>query len=439
MKFTFTLLLTTNLFTIGFGQALVSKRDLIDKAKSELQPAIDSFGNCIVRSDAKDCIAKLISNATDEYRKYLIGGALYNIDTAQSFRLHKEAYTADPKEQHFILEYAIELHRKRQYAEAAKLYESYSGKVKDDIRIYVWLADCYINTGETNKSMENWKKANHSENHTSIDFAIHVIYGKTDQIARRNDYKTDIAQGKLTSFYPLISLDLNWEFDWWNSGVQKFFLAKDIELAKEKSGTNTNDLKTLNTYVAIKQLEKEEPKSEEIKKLLSENNLILDNKPLPSSGSVTSDLLRICFMKGLLDENGFYQSRGQELLKLAKETKDCEILNLYAYLQATATGTVKPETDLLGWKEFKDERFAISYFMGKADKNRYDDKELAQALIDFPNSAMLYWVKTNCAKIEGKEIQPHLIELIKREFKTLGSDGSRFSNRLNSYYSYLSR
>jgi hypothetical protein len=96
-----------------------------------------------------------------------------------------------------------------------------------------------------------------------------------------------------------------------------------------------------------------------------------------------------------------------------------------------------PETNLLGWKEFKDERFAISYFMGKADKNRFDDKELSQALIDFPNSALLYWVKTNCAKIEGKDIKPHLIELIKREFKTLSSDQNRFSYRLNSYYNLL--
>lgn len=142
-------------------------------------------------------------------------------------------------------------------------------------------------------------------------------------------------------------------------------------------------------------------------------------------------------MTGLLDESSFYQSRGQELFNLAKETKDCEVLNIYAYLQASATGKVMPETDLLGWKEFKDERFAISYFMGKAEKNRYDDKELTQALIDFPNSALLYWVKTNCAKIEGKDIKPHLVELIKREFKTLSSDQSRFSDRLNSYYNFL--
>jgi hypothetical protein len=437
MKFTFVLLLITSLYTMGFGQAPVSKRELIDKAKNELEPAIDSFENGIVRSDVGACIEKLISNATDEYKKYLIGGSLYNVDTVQSCRLHKEAYFADPKEQNFILEYAIELHRKRQYAEAAKLYEAYSDKVKDDIRIYVWLADCYINTGETNKSIENWKKANHSANHTSIDFAIHTIYGKPDQIALRNNYKTDLSKGKLTSFYPLIFLDTNWEFDWWNSGVQKLFLANDLELAREKLGPNTNDLKNLKTYIAIKQLEKEENKSEEIKKLLLENNLLLDNKPLPSFGHITSDLLRICFINGLLDESSFYQFRGQELFNLAKETKDCEVLNIYAYLQASATGKVMPETDLLGWKEFKDERFAISYFMGKAEKNRYDDKELTEALTDFPNSPLLYWVKTNCAKIEGKEIKPHLIELIKREFKTLSSDQSRFSDRLNLYYNFL--
>lgn len=438
MKYTFALLLATHLFTIGCGQTLVSKREMIDKAKSELQPVTDSFGTCIVGSDAGACIEKLISNATDEYKKYLIGGALYNIDTVQSYRLHKEAWLANRQEQNFILEYAIESHRKGQFAEAAKLYESYSNKVKDDIRTYVWLADCYINTGEINKSIENWGKANHAENHTSIDNAIHVIYGKTNQIAHRNDYRKDITQGKLTSFFPLIFLDINWEFDWWNSGVQQIFLANDMEQASEKLVAESNDLKLLKTYVAIKQLEKENFKSEEIKKLLIENKLILNNNPLPSFGRMTSDILRICIIQGLVDESSFYQSRGEELLKQAKETKDAEVLNLYAYLQATVTGKVTPETDLLGWKEFKDERFAISYFMGKADKNRYDDKELGQALIDFPNSAVLYWVKTNCAKIEGKDIKPHLIELIKREFKTLSTDQSHFSYRLNSYYGLLS-
>lgn len=440
MKSIFVLLLTTTLFGTcsGQSQTLVSNRDLIDKAKADLQTAITNFSSCIVNSDTKICIDSLTSNATNEYKKYLIGGMLYEIDTFQSFKLHKEAYLAIPQEQNFILEYAIELHRKRQYAEAAKLYEAYSAKENDDIRIYVWLSDCYINIGETNKSIENWQKANHSKNHTSIDFAIHTIYGKANQIDNRNNYKREIAQGKSLSFYPLIFLDENWEFDWWNSGAQEYFLVNDIELAKTKLDAKSNDLKILEAYIAIKKLEKETNKADAIKKILSDNNLILDNRPIPQFGSMASDLLRICFINGLLKEKSFYQLRGQELLNLAKKTNDKEVLNIFAYLQATVDGKVKPETDLLGWKEFKDERFAISYFIGKADKNKYGDKELEEALTDFPNSAKLYWVKTNCAKIESKELKPHLIELIKREFKTLGSDESHFSDQLNSYFGYLS-
>jgi hypothetical protein len=125
------------------------------------------------------------------------------------------------------------------------------------------------------------------------------------------------------------------------------------------------------------------------------------------------------------------------LLKLAEKTKDKETLNIYAYLQGSVNGKVDASIDKLGWTEFKDERFAISYFIGKADKNRYDDKELAQALLDFPNSSKLYWVKTNCAKIENKPLRPHLIELIKREFKTLGSDENHYSYPLKSFFGYL--
>ena len=347
MKSIFALLFTTVLFTtcLGQTQTLVPNRDLIDKAKGNLQTAMTTFSSCIVKSDTKNCIDNLVSNATTEYKKYLVGGMLYEIDTLQSFKLHREAYLANPQDENFVLEYAIELHRKRHYTEAAKLYETYSAKEKNDVRIYVLLSDCYINIGETGKAIENWQKANHSQKHTTIDFAIHTIYGKTNQMESRNNYKNEIAQGKSTSFYPLIFLDENWEFDWWNSGAQEDFLAADIEIAKTKLNAKSNDLKVLEAYIVIKKLEKETSKADAIKKVLFDNNLILDNKPLPQFGSMASDLLRICFINGLLNERSFYQSRGQELLNLANKTKDKEVLNIYAYLQATVEGKVKPETD----------------------------------------------------------------------------------------------
>ncbi|UAY50838.1 tetratricopeptide repeat protein [Ferruginibacter albus] len=395
------------------------------------------FDSCMVTSDLDNCIVTLLKNTDNEYKKYIIGGLLYDIDKDKSFQLHKETYLSKPEDLNFNLEYAIELHRNGEFEEAAKLYEKYEKEKPEDFRVNVWLADCYINIGDVEKSIENWNKSDHPNHHTSIDFAIHTIYGRTDQIKLRNDYRKEIEQGNIEAFYPLILLDMNWELDWWNSVIQEYFLAEDLLLAKNKLNQNDNDYKIIQAYVKIKNLSKSGNNSDSIKSILIQNKLIMDSNPLPTNGQLTSDLLRICFINKILSENDFYKQRGNDLLNLAKKTKDKETLNIYAYLQATVNDKVDSFIDKLGWTDFKDERFAISYFMGKADKNRYDDKELSQALADFPNSSKLYWVKANCAKIENKPLRPILIELIKREFKTLGSDENHSSYPLKSYFYYL--
>ena len=435
-KLLLTYLVTLSL-TSCFGQSLVSNREQIDKAKTELNTEITNFSSCVVKSDLNSCKDNLVKSADNEYKKYLIGGMLYDIDAKQSFRLHEEAYLTNKREQNFILEYALELHRIGQYKEASKFYELYSENILDDIRIYVWLADCYLNIGEIDKSISNWNKANHPKNHTSIDFAIYTVHSKATQMIERNNYKLEIDNGDIKNFYPLIFLDLNWEMDWWNKTPQEYFLNEDIEFAKNKLGASNSDFKVLQAYIEIKKLERQGGQSDAIKRQLTDNKIILDNNSIPAFGGIASDLLSICFTNGLISESDFYFKRGEELLEFAKQTKDKDILNIYAYLQASVDGKVKPEIDKLGWKEFKDERFAISYFIGKADKNRYDDIELKEALEDFPNSAKLYWIKTKCAKIESKPLKPHLIELIKREFKTLGSDQSRYSYGLKFYFANL--
>lgn len=423
-------------FLSCFSQTLTSNREQIEKAKTDLKNETNTFSSCIVKSDLNFCVNELIKSADNEFKKYTVAGILYEIDSQQSFNLHEQAYMTNKLDENFVLEYAIELHRKQRYSEASKLYEAYFIKVPKDFRINVWLADCYINIGEVDKAIANWTYARHYENHTSIDNAIFTIYGNSNQLKIRNDLKLSIEKGKVSDFYPLIFLDSNWEFDWWNKASQDYFLNEDLSLAKIKLGESSNDFKILTAYLEIKKLEKKY-EIEKIKKILIDNKIILENNPLPTYGEISSDLLRICFTNGLLNEREFYEKKGQEILELAKTTKDIGILNIYAYLQVTVDGIVKPEIDKLGWKEFKSEKFAKSYFTIKVDKIKSDDKELNEALADFPNSAYLYWVKAKCNKVENKPVREHLIELIKREFRTLDSDPSRFSYRLKSYINTL--
>ncbi|AWK06873.1 hypothetical protein HYN56_22645 [Flavobacterium crocinum] len=430
------LFFTVFIFSKCFSQKLESNREKIESAKTELKEANKIFSACIVNSDLKICVDELVKNATNEYRKYSIGGMLYEIDTDKSFKLHEEAYLANDNDINFVLEYAIELHRKEKYAEASKLYEKYSENSPKDIKAYAWLSDCYINTGEIEKSILNWKKTNHSENHIAIDNAMFIIYGKTTQIKTRSDLRFEIEKGETSNFYPLIFLDKNWESDWWNTHTQEYFLNEDLKLAQTKLGEANPDFKTIKAYLKIKELERL-GQSEEIKKVLVDNKIILNNNPIPAFGEFSSDLLRITFINQFLNENDFYKNRGNELLELAKKTKDKELLNIYAFLQASVNGTVNPEIDKLGWKEFKDERFARSYFSAKANDLRYDDIELNEALKDFPNSSYLFWLKAKCAKMENKPVRQDLIELIKREFKTFGTDQNKYSYRLKSYMGTL--
>ncbi|WP_299677063.1 M48 family metallopeptidase [uncultured Tenacibaculum sp.] len=395
------------------------------------------FSDCLLNNNCDDCINDLVSKAKNEYQKYLIGGALYNIDPKTSYELHKSAYQKHPNELNFNLEYAIESHRIGDYKNAIKHYEIYKQNKEKDYRVDVWLSECYLNIDNYSKAIQHWKKAKHSKNHTGIDKAIYIIHGKANQIKKRSDLITKIKSKDSKSAYELIFLDMNWELDWWNNNIQKYFLEKDLNTIKNTFGSESQEYLQVLAYSKIKLLSKKHPSKDSIEKKLLDAKLILENNLMPINGKIASDLLRILFINKSLDEKLFFEKRGKEIIELADKYKDVELLNIYAYLEAVSTGRVSEKTDKKGWNEYLSEKFAISYFIGLADKNRYDNPDLAKALKDFPNSSKIHWVKLNCAKIEGRNIKPDLIKTLKKEFKTLGSDQSKYSYALKNYFYLL--
>lgn len=436
MKYNLVIIFTL-LSLVCSAQKLISNEAKIEKAKTELENDIDAFQQCILNNDLDSCIETLISKADNPYKKYLVGGMLFEIDAEKSFELHQEAYLAEPNELNFNLEYALELHRKGQYMEAADLYKKYAKEAPDDFRANVWLADCFINVGDIQQSIKYWAKANHSRNHTAIDQSIHIIYGRSDQVRLRNTYRTEIKNGHFEHINQLIFMDMNWQLDWWNTNVQKYFLEKDLQLLDQRMKPTDAQYTILKTYTKIKSLSQSYTSEDSIRTLMTKKKMIINNQPLPTSGLITSDLLRICFKYNFFTEYDFYNSRGEELLKLAQQSKDIELLNSYAYLQSKVNKKVESAIDRQGWVDFKDERFAMSYFTGKVNILTIDDKELNQAISDFPSSSGIYWFKVNAAKNKNLTLTPFLVELIKKEFKTLGSDPSHYSYRLHSYFQFL--
>jgi hypothetical protein len=417
---------------------LENNLETIQQKNTELTASFEYFfTDCLVNKDCNDCIKELVAKAKDGYQSYLVGGALYQIAPEASYRLHKKAIESKPNELSFNLEYALESHRAGEYATAIKYYERYKKAVPKDYRANVWLSECYLNLDNYSKAIEHWKAANHPKNHVGIDKAIHIIHGDTDQIQKRSAFLKKIQNKDAKSAYKLIFLDMNWKLDWWNSNIQEYFLNKDMLTIKEAFGLESKVYKELDAYKTIKQLSKQASMKDSIQKTFLNAKLLLNNNKIPNHGKVASDLLQIAFFNDLIVAKQFFEDRGDELLKLADTHQDIELLNIYAYLEATVNGKVAPATDKKGWDEYKSEKFAISYFIGLADKNTYDNPDLAKALQDFPNSSKIHWVKLNCAKIEGKPLKDDLIAVLKKEFKTLGSDPSKYSYGLKSYFALL--
>ncbi|MCW3127006.1 MAG: hypothetical protein JWO03_2664 [Bacteroidetes bacterium] len=435
------LLLFAGNIIICSAQALTSHNPEIGAAREKLNPAFKDFGSCIAKSELRQCMDELIKKAPDNYSQYNVAGLLFKADTAASYRLHQQAYLTQPDDEDFLLQYAIELHRRGQYEQASQLYEKYLDKHPGQVSLYTWLTDCYMNLDKTAKAMELWAKAGQPKNQSSVDAAINTIYGKSDNIAKRNAWRVDLTKGQKSIAPTLIYLDANWKLDPNNKIMEEDFLTADMDLAKQKLDSTSAAFKQLKVYIAIKRLSKENRTAmrDSVKSILKAAGLILEGKPLPDNGAIASDLVLTAITTGVLDEKVLVNTRGPEILKLAKSNKDADMLSLYTTLLAGTKGAVDPAINKMGWKEFKDERFAAAYFIGKGENNKHNDPELAQAMVDFPGSAILYWVKINCARVEGKPMKALFIELIKREFKTLGSDPNHSSTGLQSYFGYLAQ
>lgn len=444
--------LSLSLFcTSAIAQTFSADRDKIEAANKKLEAPMLTFERCLPTGDADSCTAAFLANAQTPFEKYIAGAFLYKMAPGVSFNLLKAAWQAAPDNLYTNYEYAIGLHRQGKYKEATEIYLRCMAQMPGDVNLCTWLADCYINTGDIPKAIEYWGKAGHADHHTSIENDIYIIYGHPDQPLQRNELRKQMLTGNKQAFYALVYKDMNWEMDWWNKQVIHEFLEADMALAKSKFTGDDADYKAITAYVKLKQLSGEDVydtlyasglsttngHSDSIKALLSAAHLLVDGAPIPPYGPVTSDMLRICFNNKALPENEFYKRRGDELLEMAKARNDVELLNIYAYLQIAVKGHVEPSIDKLGWQQFHDERFAVSYFARKGEKA--DDNELTEAIKLCP-SPVLISMKAYKAKMNNKPVKEQLIEIIRLEFRTLSSDLSgHFSNGLNSYFGLLAQ
>lgn len=441
----------------GRSQTLSFEREKLLKASEKLDKYREEYLNCSAWHSFDSCILKFAAQAKTPFEKNVVANVIYSADAATSYKLHKEAWKKNPNELSIVMEYAIELHRSGDYAGATPLYEQCKKTMPQSPDFYVWLADCYINTGNIKRAIANWDSANHPKNHVAIEEAICSIYQRTNLFRARDSLRKKIASGNADAMLNLAHLDYNWEYNWWNQGaIGETFMAADVSLIESQKTKNPEAYRIVQTYVKIKNLlgqgQSEQQKLEALLKadsakgeeatmrekiitLLNENGLILKGKPLPENGKILSDMLADCLANNAIDEKEFLRDRGPELYNMAIKTKNADLFNIYAYFSASNADSLR-RIDSLGWELFAQERFALGLIRGKIKDLRYEDTMLNRAVKQFPNSSQVYIIKYLLGVNEKKADKAQLVELIRRDFKNINAGSGLsplFGTGRNSY------
>ena len=180
-----------------------------------------------------------------------VANVLFNLDRATSYALHKQVYEAKPNEPDVILEWAMERHRKGEYAEATPLYQQYLDAVKDEPQINALLADCLVEQGKLSDAVAIWDAArpcHEPRGHRSGDQRCLRRYFAASPPGRLAETREE--QGSRAA-EKLIYLDLNMDQDWWNIDIDDDALGRDLPVIDAVLGPDSKRAKAIHCWVDI--------------------------------------------------------------------------------------------------------------------------------------------------------------------------------------------
>lgn len=390
----------------------------VEAAGKLYQPVLDA--NLALLKDGKlaESTQALFDRVPEKQRTaaqcFVLGNVLFTMEFAKSYELHRKAYDLAPDELTTQFEWAIERHRRREYAEADALYAKLTAQPgKTDPRAHAFRADCLLHLGKLPEAVAEWKAADLRNRHSSVEQGFHWIYGKPHPIVERARL-LDAARApkaakpeQSAALESLILLDLEWETDWWNARPKQEYLACDLPLAAATLGADSPRQRQLALLVELTPKDDDlgmKRMSPEFKELLGKKHVAGADVPLAENSFVAGRLLDLVEMSKAATAAellGWYE---KPLRARADATPgDAKALEILAALYEKAEkGAELAALEELGWKKFGAVSCAYGILRRKGDAVTSDDEVLKAALAKFPDDQTLRGVAVGCAANEKK-------------------------------------
>lgn len=308
---------------------------------------------------ANAMLRSIVRQSDNPATRFMVANLLYSFDPDVSYAWHRSAWEAFPEDPLTNLEWAMEQHRRGEFAGAVPCYRRCfaAGLGANYIAL---LADCLIRTGDLRGAVEAWDAAGHPTHHTSIDFAIYEIYGKRSPLQRRSDLLASIHDGASDRIAALIELDLNFDRDWWNSNVFSPGLASDLDLARAILGENSRDYACLAALAKLAQIQNAGP-AQVAEVFRAAGFDFAQPSELPRSTLALRAMVEQMIQADVHKPALLYDALENELWARAKpEANDRDALHLLAFLAVRAENGRLEEIARYGWSVCHDPDFAAS-------------------------------------------------------------------------------
>lgn len=379
-------------------------------------------------------IALVADNSKTAVDYYVLGNMLYQADPVASDALMKRAEAALPHNPYIAFERGMHEHRAGHCAEALKYYDQFrQSKVDADQAVsWAYATHCHLVLGDYAQAAAAWKQADFAQRHTQIETALYDIFSSSNPDHEREQLLSKVASASTDALCELLELDRNWETDAWNIGVKADFLAHDSKIAATAAADHPGDQSTIDLCIDASNLSDQAFTSK-----LAAAGFWGHRNLLPDSPTLTYIIVRELVRRKVAEPAEVLDKYGAQLVqRLQAKADDRRTLDLLAYLYSnTANSTLLRAIDQAGWKKFHLQRFAESYLLGKSPDDPDFAAELALALGDFPNSALLAGIKLRESK--GSKLERiYLMRFVATQFAEAARN-VRSQYRLNDFMGSL--
>ncbi|MCM8526771.1 MAG: hypothetical protein NE327_09665 [Lentisphaeraceae bacterium] len=368
---------------------------------------------------------------------FFLGSVFFDMkpDLALSFQEH--AFKLMPDHSTVMMEYGMNLMRKKDYKKANRLFRMYLKKKPDSPEANVYAAESSLYVNKFKDAYEFWQKAIHSRNHQKIDYAIFYVHGGLNVLQRHANLQAKIEKGDTSKITKILLLDLEWKPNWWSQTSRPDLFELDYNKYESKMDKNhAEDMAALAKLVTDKSMDRSA-----IKEFLGEKKLILgEGARLTKESIVALKMFQIIVQNRALRARELKNRFEEELTSRARSRKDPDALKALIYLNMSEEENLK-DYYKMGWDLYKDSKLAGKYLELLAEEGKLDSGSqlLAMGLRQFPLDAYIHSLNIKLQEKRGRIKSLDIAKAIAAEFRTLSSfdEGNRNSYPLNGLFELL--